>query len=204
MPVREIFGLAAAMAPLLVYNRLRTLGFSPDQTLVLLAGLYLFIRYGLAQVFRNLTVHRGMWHSIPAMLIAGLTVFLAYDCPRLGIRVYLAGGVMLGFLSHLLLDELFSVGFNGIRLHLKQSAGSAFKFFSPSWGANLVTYALLAGQCYLVNLELKGAGSFSIETLWAKVAPEGDNAKTPKRGTEPNRSHGRETPRTSRSLPSDG
>lgn len=156
VPVRELFGVAAGTVPMLFYGRLRLLGFTLDQTLVLVAGGYLVMRYALASVFKTFTIHRGMFHSVPAMLIAGLAVFLGYHSPDLAVRVYLAGGVMLGFLSHLLLDELCSVDFNGIKLHLNAAAGSAFKFFSASWGANLLTYAILAGLFYLVHLEFRG------------------------------------------------
>src|SRR5947209_16686384 len=61
VPVREMFGLAAAFAPFLVYQRLVTDGkLTSEQVIVVLAGLYLFIRYGLAALFKRLTVHRGM------------------------------------------------------------------------------------------------------------------------------------------------
>jgi membrane-bound metal-dependent hydrolase YbcI (DUF457 family) len=66
-----------------------------------------FIRYFVANVFRRLSVHRGMYHSVPATLIAGLAVYLGY--PEPGVRIILAVGVMLGFLSHLVLDEVYSV-----------------------------------------------------------------------------------------------
>jgi hypothetical protein len=52
---------------------------------------------------------------------------------------------MLGFLSHLVLDEIYSVDFMGLRVRLNKYAGSALKFFSPSWTATLIAYAILAG-----------------------------------------------------------
>src|SRR5438045_7997646 len=95
VPVRELFGLAAAFAPFLLYRRLEHDGrLSTEEVLVVLAALYLFIRYGLAALFKRLTVHRGMYHSVPGMLIAGLAVFLLVGSPSLPLRLYLAGGVM--------------------------------------------------------------------------------------------------------------
>jgi LexA-binding, inner membrane-associated putative hydrolase len=108
IPVRELFGLAAATVPVLLFQRLLESGLTLEQTLVVLSGIYLFIRYGLATVFKHSTVHRGMFHSIPAMLIAGLSVFLLHHSPEFRTRLYLAGGIMLGFLSHLVLDEMYS------------------------------------------------------------------------------------------------
>src|SRR5215207_1835810 len=48
VPVRELFGLAAAAAPFLLLERLRMseYNFTSEQVLVLLCGAYLFIRYG--------------------------------------------------------------------------------------------------------------------------------------------------------------
>ena len=71
-----------------------------------------------------------MYHSIPAMLIAGLVVYLAYHSPDRDLRFLMAGGVMIGFASHLILDEIYSVDFRGAKIVLKSSAGSAVKFSS--------------------------------------------------------------------------
>src|SRR5262245_41019679 len=78
VPVRELFGILAAAAPVLLFTRLRAAGFTPEQTIAIGAALYLIIRYGVAAFFKRITVHRGMFHSIPAMLIAGLFVYLSY------------------------------------------------------------------------------------------------------------------------------
>ena len=107
------------------------------------------IRYVVSEVFKRLTVHRGMYHSIPAMLVAGLCVYLAYHSPDRNIRVLLGCGVMLGFLSHLVLDEIYSVDWRGMKPKLKSSAGSAVKFFSPSLFANVTCYTMLGGLLYL-------------------------------------------------------
>ena len=156
VPVRELFGVAAAVTPFLLHDRLQLEGVSREQTLVLLAGVYLFIRYVLSSVFKHWTVHRGMFHSIPALLIAGLATYLLY--PRypgdhVVVRLFLAGGVMLGFLSHLVLDELCSVDLTGARLRLNKYAGSALKLASSSWGATLTAYLLLAALSYQTWLE---------------------------------------------------
>ena len=149
VPVRELFGITAAITPFLFLPHLDSKGLSLEQKIVVLAGVYLFIRYGLAAVFKHLTVHRGMFHSLPAMLIAGLATYLVYPGEDRFLRTFLAGGVMLGFLSHLVLDELCSVDFLGLRLRLNKYAGSALKLFSRSWTANVATYLVLAGLGYL-------------------------------------------------------
>jgi hypothetical protein len=62
----------------------------------------------------------------------------------------MAGGVALGFFSHLLLDEVYSVQWSGVRLKLKKSAGSALKFFGDAPIPNMITYLLLIGLSYLM------------------------------------------------------
>lgn len=153
VPVRELSSLAAAVVPLLLMPRLMANGLSHEGVLATLAGLYLLIRYGASWVLNKVSVHRGMFHSIPAMLVSGLVVYLEYHSPDQRIRMLLAGGLMLGFLSHLVLDEIYSVDFNGVRLKLKSSAGSALKFVSPSWIATAVCYGLLGGLGFLAYLE---------------------------------------------------
>jgi membrane-bound metal-dependent hydrolase YbcI (DUF457 family) len=149
VPVRELFGLAAAVFPLLLVPRLVHHEFSREAILATLLFGYVVIRYGAATVFRHLNVHRGMYHSLPAMLIAGLCVYLAYHSPDRTVRLLLAGGVMFGFLSHLVLDEIYSVDWRGVRIKLKSSAGSAVKFMSTSVAATATCYALLGGLGYL-------------------------------------------------------
>jgi hypothetical protein len=154
VPVRELFGAAAAVTPCLLYPRLA--GVSPERRLVLLGWLYLFIRYVLSGIFKRWTVHRGMFHSIPALLIAGLAAYLLYPAGDGRLRLFLAGGVMVGFLSHLVLDEVYSVDFTGARLRLNRYAGSALKLASRSWAATLTTYLLLAALAYLAWLGRAG------------------------------------------------
>jgi hypothetical protein len=151
VPVRELFSLAAAVTPLLLFDRIH--GDSLEHKVVLLGAVYLIIRYVLSSLFKHLTVHRGMFHSIPALLISGLTTYLLYPNPDARLRLYLAGGVMLGFLSHLVLDELYSVDFTGVRPRLNRYAGSALKLASPSWVATLNTYVVLCALGFLAWID---------------------------------------------------
>jgi hypothetical protein len=156
VPVRALFGLFSVLVPLLLLPRLLMLNLSLEMVILVLLGCHLLIRYGLAAVFKRLTVHRGMFHSIPAMLVSGLIVFLIYHHTQTIVRFYLAGGAMLGFLSHLVLDELCSVNLGAGSIRLNKFAGSALKLTSPSWTATLATYTLLAGLIYLAALQFPG------------------------------------------------
>jgi hypothetical protein len=176
VPVRELSGLAAAIAPFLLLGRLESAGLSMDQILVVLGASYLVIRYAVAALFKVATVHRGMFHSLPAMAIAGLLVFLLYHHPNLGIRLFLAAGTMLGFFSHLVLDELCSVDFLGA--HRTRAAGNPLKLYSSSWTATLTAYALLGGLVWLANSELEGGLDLRrlgerIGNVFSPPSPEG-------------------------------
>src|SRR5262249_6867889 len=145
VPVRELFGLAAVVVPLMLVRRLHHLGLTPEEILAILGCVYVAVRYGASYLFKRFTVHRGMFHSVPAMLIAGLLVYLSDHRGELNARVFLAGGAMIGFLSHLLLDEIYAVDFMGHKLRLNKYSGTAIKFWSASWPATLIAYAILAG-----------------------------------------------------------
>src|SRR5262245_6309636 len=153
IPLRETFTLAAAVAPLILMPRFSQVFQSTEGLFAAFIVCYIFIRYVGANTVRYLSVHRGMFHSIPAMLISGLVVYLAYDSPDRSVRVLLAAGVMFGFFSHLLLDELYSVDFNGLSIRLNAFAGSAIKFVSPSVPATLVSYLTLGSLLGLTYQE---------------------------------------------------
>lgn len=143
VPVRETMTFVAAVVPMLMVDRLQHMGLS-NESIVLAAGLiYLIIRFGVAEIFKRYTVHRGMWHSLPAAATAGLLAFLACSCNEIEPRLFKAAAVVLGFVSHLMLDELWSIQRRGTRLHFKRSFGTAMKFWSKSRWANISTYAKL-------------------------------------------------------------
>lgn len=147
-PVREVFSLLAALAPMVLLRRLEAWGGDRDGALLLGVLVYVTIRYGLSGLLNLVSVHRGMFHSIPGMLIAAELTFLAYKHDETRVKFLMALGVALGFASHLILDEIYSVSWEGVSIKLKASAGSALKFFGKSWSANIVTYGLLFTLSY--------------------------------------------------------
>ena len=162
-PVREILGFAAAIVPLLVLKRLNIgiglihsagiegqVQLTHELIIVLMAACYFGVRFGAGWLLARLAVHRGMFHSIPAALIVALATFLLCDARTPMLRLFVAGGSLLGFLSHLVMDEIWSVRLGGTGVGLKKSAGTAFKLFSGSIPATVTAYVLLLGLSYLV------------------------------------------------------
>jgi membrane-bound metal-dependent hydrolase YbcI (DUF457 family) len=88
------------------------------------------------------TVHRGMFHSIPAALVFGEAAFLLDGGDNLGLRIFIAAAVSIGYLSHLVLDEIWSVEWSH-GLHLKKSFGTALKLWGEGSWSNLSCYAKL-------------------------------------------------------------
>jgi hypothetical protein len=111
------------------------------------------IRFGAAWLFKHLTVHRGMFHSLPAAVIAAEIAFLAHKSPEPHGQLVLAGGVFLGFLSHLVLDEIYAVDARGLRIRLNKAAGSALKLASQSAPATMLTWLIMLGLSYLVGID---------------------------------------------------
>jgi len=148
-PVQEISCFAAAVIPLLMLERFKELGWSHETMALVGAGLYAAIRFGTAEIFRRYTVHRGMWHSLPACLACGLLAFIVVSGPDLAIRLFKAAAVSLGFLTHLVLDEIWSFQLRSGKLNVKKSFGTALKVFGRDHTANLTMSGLLAVLAFI-------------------------------------------------------
>ncbi|MDO6682871.1 metal-dependent hydrolase [Oceanobacter sp. 5_MG-2023] len=92
------------------------------------------------ELFTRLTVHRGVIHSLLAAFCCGLLTVVIIDqlFDRVADFCWIGGGFVTGgFVVHLLLDELYAVDFNGMRL--KKSFGTAIKPISlVNWRGTIV------------------------------------------------------------------
>lgn len=150
VPLREAVALSSAVVPMLMVDRLQHVGYS-HETMVLITGLiYVLIRFGVAEVFRRYTVHRGMWHSIPAALTSGMIAFMLCTCENMTVRLFKSLAVVIGFMSHLILDEMWSVDFKRGRYRFKSSFGTALKFWGRERFSNGVAYSIMIFMAFLV------------------------------------------------------
>lgn len=148
-PVKELFSVWASINAVVISHHMNPAKYDTVTRILAAICVYLFSRFVLSALFNRVTVHRGMWHSIPAMFIATGVTYLFLD------SWYLAGGVLLGFLSHLVLDEIWSVkiGFGGVKI--KSSAGSALKLFSKNKAATLFCWTVLVVCAYGISVKMK-------------------------------------------------
>jgi hypothetical protein len=94
---------------------------------LLIYGLFNFL---IRPLFEAATIHRGIFHSIIAgLFFAFAGVNLAFYLGKLNATFSWLIGlfVLFGFITHLLLDEVYSVDFNNTRI--KRSFGTALKLF---------------------------------------------------------------------------
>lgn len=143
VPVRETLSFVSVLVPMLMLSRFQALGMDAEQIVFASALVYVGIRFGIGTIFRRYTKHRGMWHSLPAAAIAGLATYLICLSPELHVRLLKSCAVVIGFLSHLILDEIYAVDLYGRKVRLKKSFGTALKLFGNSTWGNFTTYAKL-------------------------------------------------------------
>ena len=148
IPLREISMFTAAVAPMMMLNRFRDYDLSHESMALAAMLIYVVIRFGAFEFFKRFTVHRGMWHSLPAAGVSGLIAYLAMPTTSDAERAYKAVAVVVGFLVHLILDEIWAVEVGVARLRTKKSFGTALKFLGNDAIANVFVYALLFGLCY--------------------------------------------------------
>ena len=145
IPIREATGFAAGIVPMLLVDRFRTMDMPYDRMVLITALLYFIIRFAGASLLGRFTVHRGMFHSLPTGLIfAGLAFLICGPAGDYQVRYFKAGAVFFGFMSHLFLDELYSIEWKGGRWRFKRSFGTAIKLWGKNGWANFSTYTKLA------------------------------------------------------------
>ena len=153
IPLREVFNVAAAVIPFIMVVKLMERDMDIATLTVIFAGGYLFIRIVVCAVFKVITRHRGMFHSVPAVIIVGEIIYLVYIDNPVSIKWFLSVGGMLGFLSHLVLDKFSGVDFGNTRIRKGRFFSNALDLYTKSKLATGFTYILLLGLLVLIILK---------------------------------------------------
>ena len=102
----------------------------PYAALLIGVSSFLLVRYSLLKLFNSLTVHRGVFHSLLAAGFFGLIITcISFQVLQQDSLFSWISGVFItiGFIIHLLLDEMYSVDLANKRL--KRSFGTALKLY---------------------------------------------------------------------------
>ena len=127
-PSRAMFaGLAIFFSFAVLFNAATE--YSIAELWVLWLGTLLLVRYGLHSVFHRISVHRGIWHSILAAVFSSIATAIVFrhllGKPD-GVAWLAAVFMFVGYITHLTLDEIYSVDVMDTRI--KASFGTALKF----------------------------------------------------------------------------
>jgi|GEM_PF-2290145 len=112
----------------------------------------------LIPLFKVMTVHRGVFHTVPAIIIYTEIIFLLMYNQGIKERILITVGAFAGSLSHLLLDEIYSVDFEGRRL--KRSFGTALSFWKSDYPYSstlaYISVIVLGLCCYVTQPYFQG------------------------------------------------
>ncbi len=167
-PSRAMFaGLAIFFSFAVLFNAATKLSIA--ELWLLWLGTLLLVRYGLHMVFHRLSVHRGIWHSLLAAVfcsVATAIVFRHLLGKPDGVSWLAAAFMFVGYITHLTLDEIYSVDVMDTRI--KSSFGTALKLFdrrhvyaSAGMAAAVVAAILISPP---TNTFVEGLSSHSLWT----------------------------------------
>jgi len=177
-PSKLVFtGLGLLFAFLIMFNRV------PYYSLIELwltwAFVYATVRYLGWRLFSDFTVHRGVFHTLIAAMFFGFSItviaYRVFDFPAL--LSWLCGlFIIIGYLIHLALDELYSVDFMNMRL--KRSAGTALKLVDTrDWTGTALLMAAATLMLFMTPpLTILGNALLNAQpyiTLGQRLLPEG-------------------------------
>ena len=105
---------------------------------------------------KALTVHRGIIHSVPAGgMFSLMTICILKQIPFISEDIPFCAGIILfvGYITHLVLDELYAINLAG--LELTRSFGTALKFIAIG---DLVPSLLMYLSIFILYLQAIGVG----------------------------------------------
>jgi hypothetical protein len=167
-PARAMFsGLAIFFSFAVLFGLERK--YSIAEMLLLWLGTLLFVRYVAKEVFFRFSYHRGVWHSLLAMLFCAFVT--AWIFSRLLGRhdgVAWLGAVFMGvgYVTHLVLDEIYSVDVMDTRV--KASFGTALKLFDYRHPGHSAAMAIATALVFMVTPPSKAFfEQITSRTLWS-------------------------------------
>jgi membrane-bound metal-dependent hydrolase YbcI (DUF457 family) len=145
--------------------------YSIAEMLVLWLGTLLLVRYGARNIFFHFSYHRGIWHSLLAAAFCGCLTAVVYSKllgRNEGVAWLAAGFMVIGYLTHLTLDEIYSVDVMDTRI--KASFGTALKFIDQKHLGHSSAMAVATVLAYLAAPPSKVFfEGISSHALWSEL-----------------------------------
>lgn len=136
---------------------------------ILWLGTLAAVRYGLHSVFHHLAVHRGIWHSLLAGVFSAVltaVIFAKVLGKPDGVAWLAAGFMLIGYIVHLTLDEMYSVDVMDTRV--KSSFGTALKLIdSRHPKATVAMLAATVGAILVAPSTKMFVDGMSSQSMWA-------------------------------------
>lgn len=125
--IRVGFNVLSLLATIMIVF-VKSSTYSLIEMFVVASLVFTGIRYALLDIFRKISKHRGMFHSVPVALIWGIliAILMQYFFALNSLVSWVYGFmVTMGYFVHLILDETYSVDLGNRRV--KKSFGTALK-----------------------------------------------------------------------------
>ncbi|HRU51554.1 MAG TPA: metal-dependent hydrolase [Planctomycetota bacterium] len=168
VPARILFDVLAILLPIIALPYLYLIpylnlpkftrpkdfhiGFALEEWIVYFSISYIFVKFFLFKIFTACTVHRGIFHSIPAMIIFGQLLYLSFAHLEEQQQIFMGVVSGLGYGVHLVMDELYSVDWQD--KNIKKSFGSAIDFGNFKELSTWLAYLILGGLSWLIYTTL--------------------------------------------------
>ncbi len=154
--------------------------FSIAELWILWLGTLIGVRYGLHEIFHRISVHRGVWHSLlAAVFVSAATAVVFYHVLQRheGVAWLAAGFMFIGYIVHLVLDEMYSVDIMDRRL--KVSFGTALKWIDGKRPSHNIAMAVAVVVMLLVTPSTQTfVDGITSRNLWAglnqRLLPDGN------------------------------
>jgi hypothetical protein len=134
-------------------------------------GTLVFVRFGAKALFHEFSYHRGIWHSVlAAVFCSAVTAVVYYYLLRRpdGVAWLAAGFMFIGFMTHLVLDEVYSVDVMDVRI--KSSFGTAVKLVDTNRWGHTISMAVATALVIMVVPPTKTfASAISSHAMWSSL-----------------------------------
>jgi len=117
---------------------------TPEFLICYFALAYFVINSVVCKFVKKITVHRGILHSIPFVLLCGICAFFFFVPSGKSMSMSAGVAVFAGGITHLVMDEFHSLSWSsGILPQPNNYTGTALKFKASSLSSTLYVYGIL-------------------------------------------------------------